>query len=144
METVTIRIVEDKLMVGTDTKGHSVVIGKSPEDESVFLGIKPSDLLLMAAASCSAYDVVDILKKQREPFEDLRVLCRGEQQSEPPYTFTEIHLHYQLRGDVNPDKLERAIRLSEEKYCSVIASLRPGVLITSDYKIIHEHKETAA
>jgi putative redox protein len=122
-------------MVGSDSNGHSVVIGRSPDDHDVWNGIKPSDLLLLAAASCSAYDVVEILTKQREPLQDLKVSCRGDQQSEPPYTFTQIHLHYVINGKVDPVKLERAIDLAENKYCSVMSTLRPGVPISSDYEI---------
>lgn len=138
MAVVTVRVVEDKLLVGTDSNGHSVVIGKAPGDGSKFIGIKPSDLLLLAAASCSVYDIVDILGKQREPLAGLTVDCTGDQESDPPYTFTMIHLHYQVRGRVNAKKLERAIELSEQKYCSVIATLKPGVPISSDYKILDE------
>ena len=135
MGTVMLRWIESKLMVGSDSNGHSVVIGRSPDDHDVWTGIKPSDLLLLAAASCSAYDVVEILTKQREPLQDLKVSCRGDQQSEPPYTFTQIHLHYVINGKVDPVKLERAIDLAENKYCSVMSTLRPGVPISSDYEI---------
>ena len=135
MGTVTIRWVEGTLMIGTDSNGNSIVIGRNPDEHSKFLGVKPSDLLLLATASCTAYDVVEILTKQREPMQDVRIHCTGEQLQDPPYTFTRIHLHYVITGDVNPDKLERAIRLSEDKYCSVISSLRPGVPISSDYEI---------
>ena len=135
MGTVTIRAVEGTMMVGTDSRGHSVVIGRSPEDRSVFVGVKASDLLLLSAAACSAYDVVEILSKQRQPMRDLKVFCTGEQQSDPPYTFTSIHLHYIAYGDVDPEKLAKAISLSEDKYCSVINTLRPGVPITSDYEV---------
>jgi len=138
MAAVTVRVVENKLLVGTDSNGHSIVIGKAPDDGSRFIGMKPSDLLLLAAASCSAYDVVDILNKQREPLAGLTVTCTGDQASDPPYIFTKIHLHYQVRGKVKPTKLERAIELSEQKYCSVIASLKPGVPISSDYDILDE------
>ena len=79
----------------------------------------------MAAAACSAYDVVEILGKQREPLVNLKVTCEGEQDSQAPYTFTKIHLHYLAYGAINPENLERAIQLSEEKYCSVISTLRP-------------------
>ena len=137
MGSVTLRWVESKLMVGSDSNGHSIVIGRSPEDHHSWNGMKPSDLLLLAVASCSAYDVVEILTKQREPLKDFKLICKGEQQDEPPYTFTQIHLHYMIRGNVNPGRLERAIDLSENKYCSVISSLRPGVPISSDYEI-HE------
>jgi putative redox protein len=78
---------------------------------------------------------VEILIKQREPLEDLKVTCEGEQMPDPPYTFTRIHVHYLVKGRVNSERLERAIHLSEDKYCSVISTLRPGVPITSDYEI---------
>jgi putative redox protein len=135
MGTVTLRWVEGILMVGTDSTGHSIVIGRSPENRETFIGVKPSDLLLLAVASCTAYDVVDILAKQREPLENLKIQCSGEQQPDPPYTFTKIHLHYEVTGALDSKKLERAIQLSEDKYCSVISTLRPGVPVSSDYEI---------
>ena len=135
MGTITLRWVEGILMVGTDSNGHSIVIGRSPEDRDIFVGVKPSDLLLLAVASCTVYDVVDILAKQREPLKDLKVLCSGEQLPDPPNTFTKIHLHYEVTGAVDIKKLERAIHLSEDKYCSVISTLRPSVDISSDYEV---------
>jgi len=138
MGRITLRWIEARMMVGTDSNDHSVVIGRSAEKDGGFVGIKPSDLLLMAAASCSMYDVVDILQKQREPLKDLKIICSGDQMSEPPYTFTKIHLHYVVKGSVNPEKLQKAIKLSEDKYCSVISTLRPGVPVSSDYAIVQE------
>ena len=136
MGTVVLRQVEGLMMTGTDSSGHSIVIGKTPGAPQSFIGMKPSDLLLLSAAACSAYDVIDILAKQRVPLVNLVVRCEGDQQNEPPYMFTHIHLHYEVEGDVDAAKLERAIKLSEEKYCSVLATLRPGVPISSDYKIL--------
>jgi putative redox protein len=135
MGAITLRWVEDKMMVASDTNGHSIVIGRSPDPQHQWVGVKPSDLLLMAVASCSAYDVVEILAKQREPLRDLKVICSGDQLGEPPHTFTHIHLSYLVSGAVNSEKLERAIHLSEDKYCSVICTLRPGVPITHEYQI---------
>ncbi len=136
MGTISLRWVEKHMMVVTDSNGHSIVVGRSPDPRFNWCGVKPSDLLMMSAASCSAYDVVEILTKQREPLIDLKVDCSGEQMPEAPYAFTKIHLHYMVHGKVNPEKLERAIRLSEDKYCSVIATLKPGVQISSDYEIV--------
>lgn len=136
MGTVTVRWIDGKMMVGTDSTGHSIAIGRSPEDSNQFVGMKPSDLLLIAAASCAMHDVIEILTKQREPLLDLITHCSGEQQPQPPFTFINIHLHYVAYGNVNPEKLTRAIRLSEEKYCSVLSTLRPGVPITSDFEIV--------
>jgi putative redox protein len=78
---------------------------------------------------------INILWKQKQPRRDLTLKCRGEQESDPPCKFTEIHLHYIIEGDVEQEKLEKAIHLSEEKYCSVIATLRLGVPISSDYEV---------
>jgi putative redox protein len=136
MGTITVRWVESHMMVSSDSNGHSIVIGPSPDPEFEWVGVKPSDLLLMAAASCSAYDVVEILIKQREPLQDLKVICQGDQLPDPPNTFTHIHLHYVVRGIVKPEKLEKAIHLSEDKYCSVISTLRSSVEVSSDYEIV--------
>lgn len=135
MGTVTLRTVKSHLMVASDSNGHSIVIGKSPDPEFEWYGVKPSDLLLMSAAACSAYDVVEILAKQKQPMRDLKIECRGDQISEPPYTFTHIHLHYTAFGMIDPVKLGKAIQLSEEKYCSVLCTLRSGVLLSSDFEI---------
>ena len=136
MAKIILRSIEKNLMMASDSNGHSVVIGRSPEPEFEWAGVKPSDLLLMSVASCSAYDVIEIMAKQREPLEDLKVVCYGDQKSEPPYTFTRIHIHYIAKGAVDAKKLNKTIRLSEDKYCSVISTLKPGVPITSDFEII--------
>jgi putative redox protein len=135
MGTVTLRWVEDHLVVGTDSNGHSIAIGKYPGKAGEWAGMKPSDLLLLAAASCAAYDVISILQKGREPLQDLKVYCSGEQEEQPPYTFTRIHLHYEASGAVRPERLERAVRLAEEKYCGVISTLRQGVPVSCDFEI---------
>ena len=124
------------LMAGVDSRGTPVVIGLWSEHEPLWRGLKASDLLLMSAASCSTYDVVNILRKQREPLESVEVICAGEQDSEPPYRFTHIHLHYTLKGDLSHENVKKAIHLSEDKYCSVINTLKGSVEITSDFEII--------
>jgi putative redox protein len=136
MGAVTLRWVDGKLMVGTDTNNHSIVIGRSPENQDEFVGMKPSDLLLISAAACASYDVIEILTKQRAPVLDFKVFCSGDQLSDPPYSFTCIHLHYIVYEQVSGEKLKKAIQLSEDKYCSVISTLRLGVPVTSDFEII--------
>ena len=136
MARIVLRQVEHLIMVGTDSNNHSVVIGKTTDEASVWVGVKPSELLLMAAASCSAYDVIEILTKQRQPFHDLVVFCNGTQRPEPPCIFTHIHLRYQVRGEVEPEKLERAIQLSMEKYCSVISTFHPDTHVSHDFEIL--------
>jgi len=135
MGTVSVKWVESQLMIGVDSYGHPLITGSWPEKNPEWQGLKPSDLLLLSAAACSAYDVVMILQKQQEPLVGLDVQCTGDQLSEPPYSFTALHLHYQAKGAVNPHKLARAIELSETKYCSVVTTLKNAVKITSDYEI---------
>jgi putative redox protein len=136
--TVNIKWIKstETVMAGVDSRGTPAVIGIWPEHEPLWRGLKASDMLLMSAAACSAYDVVNILRKQREPLESLDVFCTGEQESEPPKRFTHIHLHYQFKGDLNQEKVKKAINLSEEKYCTVLNTLRDSVEITSDWKIL--------
>ncbi|HEX2907102.1 MAG TPA: OsmC family protein, partial [Phototrophicaceae bacterium] len=112
MGQVNVTWVQNKTFVGTDSTKHSVVI--SSIDDGV--GIKPSELLLLALGSCTAYDVVNILEKRRAQVTDVRVTVSGEQQEEPPWPFRQIHVHYAVSGfDLKPEDVEKAIKLSEEK-----------------------------
>lgn len=138
MSTITVKWVESKLMVGVDTRGVPIVISSIPERDPKWMGLKASDLLLISAASCSMYDVLQILKKQRMNVDHLEVICEGTQLNDPPYKFTHIHLKYIARGKIAADKLERAIYLSQDKYCSVLATLRPSVEISHEYEIISD------
>ncbi len=136
MGTVSIKWVDSQLMVGVDSNGRPLVVGSWPEKDPNWSGLKPSDLLLLAAGACSAYDVVVSLSKQREPLKSLEISVTGSQLETPPYVFESLHLHYRVEGDVDRNKLKKAINLSEEKYCSVINTLRPSVKITSDFTIV--------
>jgi putative redox protein len=120
--------------VGIDSSRHSVVL--STQDEQNGVGCKPVDLLLIALAACTAVDVVDILAKKRTPLSGLEIQVRGEQELEPPWAFRKIHLLYRLRGArLSPGNVEQAIRLAEEKYCAVSATVRGTVEITWEYEI---------
>jgi putative redox protein len=125
----------DLLMAGIDSRGTPVVIGITEDEEPLWRGLKATDMLLMSAASCSAYDVVLILKKQKENLEGLEVICSGQRASEPPQKFTHIHLKYILKGNLDAGNVEKAIQLSEDKYCSVINTLKDSVEFTSEYEI---------
>lgn len=124
------------LMSGIDSRGTPAVIGIWSDNDTLWRGLKASDLLLMSVASCSTYEVVRILQKQREPLESVDVICAGKQESEPPNRFTHIHLHYTLKGELTKENVIKAIQLSEEKYCSVINTLKGSVEITSDFEIL--------
>ena len=133
MGTTTVRWIGGKQFVGIDSTNHSVVL--STPDEGV--GMKPSELLLVALASCTAVDVVEILAKKRLTLESLEIAASGEQDTDPPWTFRKIHLLYKLKGrDLTEKEVQKAIALSEEKYCSVSATLRGVAQITTSFELI--------
>jgi putative redox protein len=135
MASVQVQWIGGKRFVGVDSTQHSVVI--STPDEGV--GMKPSELMLVALASCTAVDVVDILSKKRTPLESLEISVSGEQDSDPPWTFRKIHIHYRVSGAALTEKnVAQAIQLSEEKYCSVAATLRGVAEISYDFEIAAE------
>ncbi|MFO8036496.1 MAG: OsmC family protein [Anaerolineales bacterium] len=134
-KSVKLEWVGSRMFAGTDSKGHSLTIGYNRDHRPESQGASPSDLLMLSAASCSAYDVVEILEKQKQPLEGLSVTVTGTQKKDPPTKYLSMHLTYRVKGDVEPEKLERAIQLSEEKYCTVSITLRQCVDITSEYKI---------
>lgn len=107
--------------------GGSLVVDGSPEIGGEGRGMRPMELLLAAVASCSAMDVVHILGKQREPLEGLSIEVEGQRAEGVPSPFERIEIVFVARGNVDPHKLERAVGLAVEKYCSVGASLAPGV-----------------
>lgn len=135
MAQVAIKWVESHLMVGIDSRGNSIVIGSTNQNPNGS-GVKPNELLLMAAASCSMYDVIEILSKQREPFRDVQVICTGDQMKDPPYSFTNLHLHYMVYGDVSEEKVIKAIELSQQKYCSVTTTIKQSIPVTYDYEVV--------
>ncbi len=131
--------VEKGQFVGTDSSRHAVVM--STQDEENGTGMKPSELLLIALGACSAVDVVSILTKKRMPLSRLELEISGEQDADPPWTYRRAHLHYRLAGSGLTEKaVEQAVALSEEKYCSVAASLRPTVAISSYFEILPAEK----
>jgi putative redox protein len=135
MATSTVKWVGGKTFIGTDSTSHSVVLS-TPADG---VGMKPSELLLVAVAACSAVDVVEILNKKRMPLSQFEISASGEQDSDPPWTFRKIHLHYCLRGkNLNEKSVAQAIELSEEKYCSVAATIRATAQITTGFEILAE------
>lgn len=137
---------ESRMFVGRDSGGQSVLVGSWQNKEDAawtpWRAAKASDLLVIALMACSGYDVVDILLKQREPLTGLTVTAEAEQASDPPWPFTRIHLHYIASGpDLDPKKVERAIKLSEEKYCSVAATIRGVTQITHDFEVLRAAPE---
>src|SRR5512138_1919579 len=141
MGTATVKWINGKQFVGIDSTRHSVVL--STADEGV--GMKPSELLLIALASCTAVDIVEILAKKRMPLNHLEIFCSGEQDPNPPWTFRKIHLRYIVGGkDLTEKAVAQAIQLSEEKYCSVAATVRATAEITTEFEILEEELQLVA
>lgn len=130
----TIRYAGDEMFVGTSASSHSITIDTKSDNKTA---PSPVELLLIAVGSCTAIDVVSILEKKRQLVTDYKVEVTGERREEHPRSFTKIHIHHIVYGrDVSPQAVESAIRLSDEKYCSVAATVRPTAEITTSFEII--------
>lgn len=126
-------IPDSKSFVSTDSTGHSVILS-TPDDN---IGMKPSELILSALAGCASVDVVDILAKKHTPLSHLEVKLTAEQDPEPPWTFRKIYMKFIVKGDGLTEKnVQQAIQLSEEKYCSVAATLRGKAEIITSFEIL--------
>ncbi len=136
----TIHFAGDDLFIGISPGGHAQVLDTNHERASA---ATPVELLLIALGSCTAVDVVSILRKKREQVTDYRVEVRGERRAEHPRSFTRMEVKHILRGRKLSEKaVAQAIELSETKYCSVAATLRPTAEIVSSYEIIDEEDTT--
>lgn len=137
MAEATVKWLEGGVFVGVDSTKHSVVLSKQDEDNAV--GMRPSELLLVALASCTAIDIVNILSKKRLQLEELEIVVKGDQHPDPPWPYQNIKLTYKLRGKgLSETACSRAIELSDSKYCSVAASLRSEVQIEHEFVILDE------
>lgn len=137
MARATVRWITKGQFLAVDSSKHSVVL--STQDEENGIGMKPSELLLVAVGGCSSVDIVSILQKKRQELTGLEVEVTGEQDADPPWTFRKIHVTYIVRGRGLSEKaVADAIKLSEEKYCSVSTTLAQAVEITTEYRIVEE------
>ncbi len=133
--TTNLTWIGDKHFVGIDSGNHSVVLSGQADG----IGVKPSEMLLIALAACSSVDVVEILEKKRLKLSLLEVITTGERDPEPPWPYRKIHVKYRLGGNGLTDKaVAQAIDLSQEKYCSVAATVRGVAQITTEYEILAE------
>jgi putative redox protein len=137
MSTVEIAWTKKLQFVGTDSTQHAIVLSSANEENRT--GVKPSDLLLMALGGCTAVDVVEILRKKRQQLTGLTIHVSGEQDADPPWTFRRMHLVYEVRGrGLAAGAVEQAVALSEDKYCSVRATLEGKVEITREVRIVED------
>jgi putative redox protein len=122
------------LFVGHTPSGHSVLLDTDHERNSA---PTPMELLLVALGSCTAVDVVSILRKKRQAVSAYRVEVRGERRDEHPRSYKRMKVHHIVTGrNISEQSVAQAIQLSEEKYCSVAATLRPTTEIVSSFEII--------
>ncbi len=118
--------------IATSGTGHHLLI----DDATGNTGAKPIELVAIALAGCTAFDVVNILRKKRQIVEGYEVQCEADQAPDPPQVFTNVRIHHVIRGDVDKTAVEDAIRLSEEKYCSVGAMVRQTATLHTTYEIV--------
>jgi putative redox protein len=131
------RIDQDFRMEAVNDKGNSIIMDAGVADGGHDSGLRPMQLLLAAMGGCSAIDLIGILRKQREPLQDLKITVTGErEQGVVPSLYTEVHVHFRLLGDINQQKAERAVELSVEKYCSVAKTLENTAVVTHSFEII--------
>lgn len=133
---ITIDHLNDMHMEAQNEEGGLIRMDGSTEIGGLEGGFSPMQLLLAGVGGCSAIDIIGILKKQRQDLQDLSVEVDGDRQSKEEYSeFTNIHIKYTFTGDLDAAKVERAINLSLEKYCSVSKTLEKTSEITHSYEI---------
>lgn len=137
-----IKWVEGAMFVGESDSGHAVVMDGPPESGGRNLGIRPMEMLLLGMGGCTAFDVVYILGKARQPVTDCVVQLEAERAENPPKVFTRIHVHFVVSGDdLSEKQVARAVQLSAERYCSASIMLGKAAQITHDYEIVASVKE---
>jgi putative redox protein len=132
MTKARVKWVEEKTFLGIDINGKSAVMSASGDGP----GVSPMQMLLLGLGGCSIYDVINILQKQRQPLLDVEIEIDGQRGEEGARPWQTIHMHFVVTGrGLDPNKVERAIDLSVEKYCGAHATLSGVAQITHDYEI---------
>ncbi len=123
--------------VGESGSGHAVVMDGAPEHGGRNLGIRPMEMLLLGLGGCTAFDVVMILNKSRQDIVDCEVSIDSDRAQEVPKVFTRIHIHFIVRGNnLDIARVDKAVNLSAEKYCSASEMLGKTAKITHDFEIV--------
>jgi len=134
-----VKWVENVSFLGETESNHAVLMDGAPSAGGRNLGPRPMEMLLLGAGGCTSFDVVAILKKSRQDISDCYVELNAERADTEPKVFTKIHMHFVVTGkNIKPETVEKAIKLSAEKYCSASIMLGKTAVITHDFEIIQE------
>ena len=134
---ISVNWVDGMLMVGKSHSGHSITMDGPPEIGGDNLGVRPMEMLLLGVAGCTMIDVVTTLKKMRQELTHCETKVNAERAADHPKVFTDIHIQFIVKGqDLDPKKVEKAITLSAEKYCSASIMLGKTASITHDFEIV--------
>ena len=124
------------MMVGESASGHAIVMDGPEELGGNNLGVRPMEMLLLGMGGCTTVDVISMLKKMREEVADCKCEISAQRADEHPKVFTKIHIHFVVSGsNLNEKKVDKAVTLSAEKYCSASIMLGKSATITHDFEI---------
>lgn len=134
----TVKWVDGRMFVGESGSGHAVIMDGPPDHGGRNIGIRPMEMILLGVGGCSSFDVIDILQKGRHDVSGCVAELSAERADSVPSVFTKIHLHFKVSGkQLSASAVERAVRLSAEKYCSASIMLgNAGVEISHDFEIL--------
>lgn len=136
MEITLNRLNDDVHFEAVSEQGLSIQLDGTPEIGGVEGGVRPMQAVLMSMAGCSAIDVVTLLKKMRQPLEDIQIKVKADRVDTIPRVFKAIHIHYILKGAMEEDKVEKAVSMSVETYCSVSKMLEKAADITYSWELV--------
>lgn len=132
-----VKWLEGMAFVGESESGHAVVMDAAPAVGGRNLGLRPMEMLLIGAGGCSSIDVISILAKMRQNVRDCYVELDAERAENDPKVFTKIHMHFVVKGrDIKPEAVEKAVKLSAEKYCSASIMLGATAKVTHDFEVV--------
>ena len=134
---ISVNWVDGLLMVGKSDSGHTITMDGPPESGGENLSVRPMEMLLLGVAGCTMIDVVTTLKKMRQDLSHLETKINAERATDHPKVFTDIHIQFTVKGkDLDSKKVDKAITLSAEKYCSASIMLGEMATITHDFEVV--------
>ncbi len=142
MTEATVTLVDGMQFVAETPSGHAFIVDGAPDAGGRNTGPRPMELLAVSVATCSAMDVISMLRKMQQKVTGLTIHVGGERAEEHPKRFLNIHVEFTVTGyNLVPERVAHAIELSETKYCSAMATLRPGTPITTSFTILEADEQ---